>query len=49
MFRSRRLEREMESEWAAHLEARTEAFVAAGVSRPDAERRARVEFGDPLR
>jgi hypothetical protein len=44
-----RIARDMEREWRFHLEARVDALVADGLSRPDAERRARMEFGDPLR
>jgi putative ABC transport system permease protein len=45
----RRLEREMDLEWQFHIDARTDALIAAGVSRDEAERQARVEFGDLLR
>jgi hypothetical protein len=38
----------MEREWRFHLEARIDALVAEGLLRADAERRARMEFGDPL-
>ena len=39
----------MEAEWRAHLDAHVDALVAAGMSPADARRRARVDFGDPLR
>jgi putative ABC transport system permease protein len=48
-LRPRRLEADMEAEWRAHLEAHTDALVAAGMSPADARRRARLDFGDPLR
>jgi putative ABC transport system permease protein len=44
-----RFEREMTEELQAHLEARVDDLVAHGVSAGDAQRRARQEFGDPLR
>jgi putative ABC transport system permease protein len=49
LFRRRRLEADMEAEWRAHLDAHIDALVAAGMSPADASRRARVDFGDPLR
>jgi putative ABC transport system permease protein len=49
LLRRRRLERDMEQEWQGHLDARVDALVASGVSRAEAERRARIEFGDPVR
>ena len=45
----RRMEREMETELRFHVEARVDDLVASGMSQSDAERRARDEFGDPLR
>ena len=39
----------MEEEWRAHLDAHADALVAAGMSPADARRRARMDFGDPLR
>lgn len=39
----------MDQEWQFHLDQRTAALVAAGMPRAEAERRARLEFGDPLR
>jgi putative ABC transport system permease protein len=45
----RRLEADMEAEWRAHLDAHVDALVAAGMSPADARRRARMDFGDPLR
>jgi hypothetical protein len=39
----------MEAEWRAHLDAHVDALVAAGMSPADASRRARMDFGDPLR
>lgn len=49
LLRRRRLEREMEQEWQTHLETRVEALRRSGMSRTEAGRRARIEFGDPLR
>jgi putative ABC transport system permease protein len=49
LFRRRRLESDMEAEWRAHLDAHADALVAAGMSPADARRRARMDFGDPLR
>jgi putative ABC transport system permease protein len=49
LFRRRRLEADMEAEWRAHLDAHVDALVAAGMSPADASRRARLDFGDPLR
>jgi putative ABC transport system permease protein len=45
----RRIEREMDEEWQFHLDARVDDLVAMGLSRPEAERAARREFGDVLR
>jgi hypothetical protein len=45
----RRLERDMVQEWQFHLDVRTEDLVAGGMSRAEAEARARREFGDPAR
>ena len=39
----------MEAEWRAHLDAHVDALVAGGMSPADAQRRARRDFGDPLR
>jgi putative ABC transport system permease protein len=49
LVRSRRFEREMEEEWQFHVEARAEALAREGASPQEAARRARAEFGDPLR
>jgi predicted permease len=49
LFHQRRLEQEMEQEWRTHLDARVDALVASGLSRAEAQQRARIEFGDPLR
>src|SRR6185436_9691677 len=49
LVRRRRLEADMEAEWRAHLEAHVDALVAAGMSPAEAGRRARMDFGDPLR
>lgn len=49
LFRPRRLEEDMEAEWRAHLDAHADALTAAGMSADEAMRRARRDFGDPLR
>ena len=49
LLRRRRVEADMEAEWRAHLDAHVDALVAAGMSPADARRRARMDFGDPLR
>src|SRR5688572_30426026 len=49
LLRSRTLERDMEEEWRFHVETRADALAAGGVHRDEAVRRARTEFGDPLR
>lgn len=49
LLRGRRLEREMEDEWQFHLDERVDALMETGLSRHEADRTARVEFGDPLR
>jgi putative ABC transport system permease protein len=49
LLSSRRLEREMAEEWQFHLDERADALAAAGLARADAERQARLEFGDTLR
>jgi len=49
LLRRRRLEADMEAEWRAHLDAHVDALVAAGMSPTEAGRRARIDFGDPLR
>ena len=46
---SARLERDMEQEWQFHIAARVDALMTSGASRADAERQARIEFGDPGR
>jgi putative ABC transport system permease protein len=49
LLRRRRVEADMEEEWRAHLDAHADALMAAGMSPADARRRARRDFGDPLR
>ena len=49
LVRGRTIERDMEDEWRFHVEARADALAAEGVPRDEAVRRARAEFGDPLR
>jgi len=41
----RRFERDMREELATHIEHRTDDLVASGLSREQARRQARVEFG----
>jgi predicted permease len=43
------MEREMDTEWQFHLDARVEELVASGLTEPGARQRAREEFGDVLR
>ena len=45
VMRRSRVEREMDDEVRFHLEARTEDLVRRGLSREEARRRARLEFG----
>ena len=47
LFRSRRLEQELDEEQLSHLAMRTEEFVAAGVSPEEARLRALRAFGNP--
>jgi predicted permease len=44
----RRVEAEMESELAAHVAARAADLVRSGLSPAEAERRARIELGNPI-
>jgi predicted permease len=46
---SRRLDGDMDQEWQFHLDARVDSLMAGGLCRAEAEQKARVEFGDPLR
>ncbi|HEV2498446.1 MAG TPA: ABC transporter permease [Terriglobia bacterium] len=45
VFRRRRVEREMEEELRSHLQIRADDLERRGLSRAEAERQARVEFG----
>jgi putative ABC transport system permease protein len=45
IFRRDEMERELDEELRFHLERSTEKYVAEGMSRADAERRARIAFG----
>jgi predicted permease len=45
LFRRARVEREMEEELLAHLRRRADELERQGLSRPDAERQAVIEFG----
>ena len=44
-FRRKKFEREMETELAFHIDAYIEDLVRSGLDRPEAARRARLEFG----
>src|SRR5581483_10501603 len=46
LLRRNRLESSMSEEMRFHIEAYTEDLIRSGVSPADAERRARIEFGD---
>jgi putative ABC transport system permease protein len=45
LFRRNAMERELDAELRFHLEREIEKYVRAGMSRADAERRARISFG----
>lgn len=49
LVRRRRLEREMDEEWRFHVEAHADRLAGEGIAHDEALRRARREFGDPLR
>jgi len=49
LFRRARTEREMEDELSAHIQHRADALERSGLTRAEAERRARIEFGSPAR
>ena len=44
-----RMERDMDVEMRFHMEARAADLQSSGMTRAEAERRARAEFGDPIR
>jgi predicted permease len=44
-FRRNRIDREMDEELRAHIQNRADDLERSGIPRPDAERRARIEFG----
>lgn len=48
-FRRSRMENEMHAELRFHIETFTEDLVQGGVSREEASRRARIEFGSQER
>ena len=48
-FRRAKIDNELEEELAAHIQLRADRLERAGLDRPDAERRARVEFGSMAR
>ena len=45
LFQRSRTEREMDDELRAHLQLRADDLERTGISRREAERRARIEFG----
>jgi putative ABC transport system permease protein len=45
VFRRSRIEREMDEEFRSHIKLRAAELERQGLSRPEAERRARIEFG----
>ena len=45
LFRRSRMESEMTEELRFHMESRADDLVRSGLGRPEAERRARMEFG----
>ena len=45
LFHRRRVEREMDEEFRSHLELRAADLERQGISAPEAERQARIEFG----
>src|SRR5258708_8514877 len=45
LLRRQRIEASMQDEIRFHIEAYTDDLVRSGVPRPEAERRARIEFG----
>jgi transcription elongation GreA/GreB family factor len=47
--RRRQTERELDEELAAHIRLHAERLERAGLDRPEAERRARIEFGSTAR
>jgi len=48
-FRRTRTEHEMEDELCAHIQLRADVLERSGLTRAEAERRARIEFGSPER
>jgi predicted permease len=49
VFRSGRLNQEIEAEQEFHIASRTEEFIEAGMEREEAARRARLQFGNRVR
>ena len=47
LFRSRKMQREIDAELASHLEMRIEDNLAAGMDAKQARRAALISFGDP--
>jgi predicted permease len=45
LFRSRRVERELDAELRDHLERQVADYISAGLTEPEARRRAELEFG----
>jgi hypothetical protein len=48
-FRRAQTERDLDDELRLHIELRADALERSGLTRPDAERRARIELGSPER
>ena len=49
LFRTRRLERDIDADLRFHVAERADDSVSRGMRRADAERRARLELGDPAK
>src|ERR1043166_7815978 len=48
-FRGAQMERDLEDELRSHIELRADVLERSGLTRAEAERRARIEFGNPER
>src|SRR5207237_8800697 len=48
-FHRSQTENDLEEELRSHIQLRAEAVERSGLARPEAERRARLEFGSPER
>ena len=47
LFGRNKVESELEAELGFHLEAQVDKYVRSGLTREEAQRRARLEFGGP--